>query len=276
MTDTDFRVALLAGAAAGTSVDVSLFPLDTIKTRLQSHAGFWKSGGFRGIYSGLLSVTIGSAPTAAVFFCTYETTKNFASSVGLSKSFPIVHMAGASFGEVTCCLIRVPVEVIKQRAQVFTNTSSYSVLRNTLQSEGFRGLYRGYLSTVIREVPFSFMQFPMWEYFKILWSREQGKPVDPWQSSVCGAVAGSIASGITTPLDVAKTRIMLAEKNSALASGSIPHAIKIIFLEKGVKGLFAGIIPRVIWISIGGAIFLGVYEKVKLICNKHFTEKGYL
>ncbi|XP_052063106.1 S-adenosylmethionine mitochondrial carrier protein-like isoform X2 [Mytilus californianus] len=245
MTDTDFRVALLAGAAAGTSVDVSLFPLDTIKTRLQSHAGFWKSGGFRGIYSGLLSVTIGSAPTAAVFFCTYETTKNFASSVGLSKSFPIVHMAGASFGEVTCCLIRVPVEVIKQRAQVFTNTSSYSVLRNTLQSE-------------------------------ILWSREQGKPVDPWQSSVCGAVAGSIASGITTPLDVAKTRIMLAEKNSALASGSIPHAIKIIFLEKGVKGLFAGIIPRVIWISIGGAIFLGVYEKVKLICNKHFTEKGYL
>ncbi|CAC5418307.1 SLC25A26 [Mytilus coruscus] len=185
-------------------------------------------------------------------------------------------MAGASFGEVTCCLIRVPVEVIKQRAQVFTNTSSYSVLRNTLQSEGFRGLYRGYLSTVIREVPFSFMQFPMWEYFKILWSREQGKPVDPWQSSICGAVAGSIASGITIPLDVAKTRIMLAEKNSALASGNIPHAIKIIFLEKGVKGLFAGIIPRVIWISIGGAIFLGVYEKVKLICNKHFTEKGYL
>ncbi|VDI07286.1 solute carrier family 25 (mitochondrial S-adenosylmethionine transporter), member 26 [Mytilus galloprovincialis] len=148
---------------------------------------------------------------AAVFFCTYETTKNFASSVGLSKSLPIVHMAGASFGEMTCCLIRVPVEVIKQRAQVFTNTSSYSVLRNTLQSEGFRGLYRGYLSTVIREVPFSFMQFPMWEYFKILWSREQGKPVDPWQSSICGAVAGSIASGITTPLDVAKTRIMLAE-----------------------------------------------------------------
>ncbi|XP_071172091.1 LOW QUALITY PROTEIN: mitochondrial S-adenosylmethionine carrier protein-like [Mytilus edulis] len=264
MTDTDFRVALLAGAAAGSSVDVSLFPLDTVKTRLQSHAGFWKSGGFRGIYSGLLSVTIGAAPTAAVFFCTYETTKNFASSVGLSKSLPIVHMAGASFGEMTCCLIRVPVEVIKQRAQVFTNTSSYSVLRNTLQSEGFRGLYRGYLSTVIREVPFSFMQFPMWEYFKILWSREQGKPVDPWQSSICGAVADALML------------VFVFQKNSALASGSIPHAIKIIFLEKGVKGLFAGIIPRVIWISIGGAIFLGVYEKVKLICNKHFTEEGYL
>lgn len=56
-----------AGAAAGSSVDVSLFPLDTVKTRLQSHAGFWKSGGFRGIYSGLLSVTIGAAPTGIFY-----------------------------------------------------------------------------------------------------------------------------------------------------------------------------------------------------------------
>lgn len=52
-----------AGAAAGTSVDVALFPLDTIKTRLQSQQGFRAAGGFRGIYSGLLSVTLGSAPT---------------------------------------------------------------------------------------------------------------------------------------------------------------------------------------------------------------------
>jgi hypothetical protein len=35
---------------------------DTIKTRLQSQQGFLASGGFRGIYSGLLSAVIGSAP----------------------------------------------------------------------------------------------------------------------------------------------------------------------------------------------------------------------
>jgi solute carrier family 25 S-adenosylmethionine transporter 26 len=48
---------------AGTSVDLALFPLDTIKTRLQSAQGFWKAGGFHGIYSGLGSVALGSAPT---------------------------------------------------------------------------------------------------------------------------------------------------------------------------------------------------------------------
>lgn len=34
-------------------MDVALFPIDTVKTRLQSERGFWRSGGFRGIYKGL-------------------------------------------------------------------------------------------------------------------------------------------------------------------------------------------------------------------------------
>ena len=51
-----------AGAAAGFAVDITLFPLDTLKTRLQSKQRFIKAGGFRGIYSGIGSVAIGSAP----------------------------------------------------------------------------------------------------------------------------------------------------------------------------------------------------------------------
>ncbi|CAG8813675.1 9514_t:CDS:2, partial [Racocetra persica] len=60
--NVNFAQALVAGGIAGTSVDVILYPLDTIKTRLQSKSGFYSSGGFRGIYSGLTSVIIGSAP----------------------------------------------------------------------------------------------------------------------------------------------------------------------------------------------------------------------
>ena len=47
---------------AGTAVDVALFPLDTIKTRLQSAEGFLKAGGLRGVYNGLSAVAVGSAP----------------------------------------------------------------------------------------------------------------------------------------------------------------------------------------------------------------------
>ena len=56
-----------AGGIAGTAVDISLFPLDTIKTRLQSSLGFWKAGGFRGIYKGVSSAAIGSFPTGLYF-----------------------------------------------------------------------------------------------------------------------------------------------------------------------------------------------------------------
>ncbi len=52
-----------SGATAGTSVDLILFPLDTVKTRLQSKIGFWKSGGFKGIYSGLPSILLGFKST---------------------------------------------------------------------------------------------------------------------------------------------------------------------------------------------------------------------
>ena len=37
-----FSLALIAGGCAGTTVDVALFPLDTLKTRLQAEGGFWK------------------------------------------------------------------------------------------------------------------------------------------------------------------------------------------------------------------------------------------
>lgn len=47
---------------AGTAVDLLFFPIDTVKTRLQSAQGFVKAGGFRGIYKGVGSVVVGSAP----------------------------------------------------------------------------------------------------------------------------------------------------------------------------------------------------------------------
>lgn len=47
---------------AGIAVDLSLFPLDTLKTRLQSRVGLAASGGSRSLYAGLSSVLLGSAP----------------------------------------------------------------------------------------------------------------------------------------------------------------------------------------------------------------------
>jgi len=253
---------LLAGGFAGFAVDATLFPLDTIKTRLQSSQGFAKAGGFRGIYSGLGTAVLGSAPAAAFFFLTYENTKKFIKKMQPNAWHPIVHMTGAAAGEVMACIIRVPIEVVKQRQQAGVHKSSLNIIRQILSTEGPIGMYRGYITTVFREIPFAFIQFPLWEMLKKKWSDKNGLPLSPWQSAVCGAVSGGIAAAATTPLDVAKTRIMLASPTSPEAKGNVISVLRTVHSTRGISGLFAGLTPRVLWISVGGAVFLGVYDAV--------------
>ncbi|XP_051483118.1 S-adenosylmethionine mitochondrial carrier protein isoform X5 [Apus apus] len=163
--------ALAAGGVAGVCVDLILFPLDTVKTRLQSPQGFRKAGGFRGIYAGVPSAAIGSFPNAAAFFITYENVKSVLHPGSASYLSPATHMVAASLGEVVACLIRVPSEVIKQRAQVSPSSTTLQILSHTLYHEGIQGLYRGYKSTVLREIPFSLVQFPLWESLKLVCRR---------------------------------------------------------------------------------------------------------
>ncbi len=40
-----------------------------------------------------------------------------------------------------------------------------------------------------------------------------------------------------------------------------------VYRKEGLGALFAGIVPRVMWISLGGAIFFGVYEESKRLAR---------
>lgn len=270
---SEWRI-LTAGAVAGLVVDTSLFPIDSIKSRLQSKAGFIKSGGFSNLYRGLPPVLAGSIPNAALFFITYESTKDklhkYKHFGPGGKLHALNHVIAGSLGEFASCMVRVPYEIVKLRSQTTTAgekpLGNMNITRKIIAREGWAGLYRGFWSTVIRDVPFSALQYPIWERLKLMHQRKYHKPPTAMQSAWYGSIAGGVAAFLTTPLDVAKTRIMLAEPTDPLASGSLNAAIKTVYAEKGVKGLFAGVVPRVIWISIGAAIFLGSYEKtIKLL-----------
>ncbi|RYP87893.1 hypothetical protein DL770_004727 [Monosporascus sp. CRB-9-2] len=287
-----FRTALLAGGIAGTTVDLSLYPLDTLKTRLQSRAGFFASGGFGGVYRGVGSALVGSAPGAAFFFCTYEGVKGLLSTAYLSSSTiplhgggwaePLSHMLAASLGEVAACAVRVPTEVVKQRAQAgLHGGSSWAALRAILSQRPavgaagvWRELYRGWGITVMREVPFTVIQFPLWEALKG-WGRRRrrqrqqdaggggvgtgagrmAEEVGATESALYGSLSGAVAAGVTTPLDVLKTRVMLSKEREGVLA-----VLRGIWAAHGVRPFFAGVGPRVMWISAGGAIFLGSYQ----------------
>ncbi|KAI4522856.1 mitochondrial carrier domain-containing protein [Schizophyllum commune] len=258
-----FVQALCAGGMAGTSVDILFFPLDTLKTRLQAPQGFVKAGGFHGVYKGLGSVVVGSAPGAALFFSTYEFMKhNLPFPEHLA---PLAHMASASVAETAACLVRVPVEVIKTRTQTMTfgpeGKSSFGALKLTLQHEGPRGLFRGFGTTLMRDIPFTALQFPMYEFFKRTAAKALGHERLPaYEAALCGSVAGGISAALTTPLDVLKTRTMLDTRVGKEHLPSLTQRARSIITQEGVKALFSGIVPRTMWISAGGAVFLGVYE----------------
>ncbi|KAL9098036.1 MAG: hypothetical protein Q9163_006220 [Psora crenata] len=297
---SQYARALLAGALAGTTVDLSLYPLDTLKTRLQSSAGFRASGGFRGVYAGVGSALIGSAPGAALFFVSYEGVKDAlrrarrgkqeeeeeeqqqqqqrggrgvwdskahegAARWAAAGEESIEQMAAASAGEVAACAVRVPTEVVKQRAQALQQGrgGSLEVLQDILRQRRKIGavrvwteLYRGWSITVLREVPFTVIQFPIWEALKEHRRRTtDAVTVSAVESGFFGSIAGAIAAGVTTPLDVLKTRMMLArEKENTWALA------RRVLRESGPRAFVAGMGPRVLWISIGGAVFLGSYQ----------------
>lgn len=262
-------IPFVSGALAGLSVDVALFPIDTIKTRLQSPAGFWSSGGFSRIYLGIGSTFSGSAPSAALFFLTYESSRRMLEG---RTNETTRNMLAASTAETIACLVRVPVEVVKQRAQAY-QLASVIVLRETIKNSGLAGLYRGYGITIAREIPFSLIQFPLWEAMRAGLREYLGLDhLHAHHSMACGSLAGGVAAFLTTPLDVAKTNIMLHDfgdqRLDNTSRSTYRTILSQIYRSKGVAGLFAGALPRVIWISVGGAIFLGGYEQISLLISR--------
>lgn len=278
-------------------MDFSLYPLDTVKTRLQSNLTTAHKnasatllprhtiqGTLRSMYAGLPSALLGSMPSAAFFFLVYDGVKRGMSTTdsnGTEQAHQVhVHMLASSLGEIAACAIRVPTEVVKQRAQAgLFGGRSLLALQDILalrKTEGIptmvRELYRGGGVTIMREIPFTIVQFSLWESFKASYSQRQHQKsgrqeglVTAAESAVFGSVAGAIAAGMTTPLDVLKTRIMLArrETGSSPSTRAGPVAVlQNIWQTEGLSGLFRGFVPRVGWISTGGAIFLGTYQSV--------------
>lgn len=109
----------------------------------------------------------------------------------------------------------------------------------------------------MREVPFTVIQFPLWEGMKRWTVSRKGSngQVTGLESALFGSLSGAVAAGLTTPLDVLKTRMMLAKDKEPVLS-----LLQRTLREEGTQAFFKGIGPRTMWISIGGAVFLGSYQ----------------
>ena len=117
-------------------------------------------------------------------------------------------------------------EVVKQRRQAGDSRSSLSVAVHAWKRDGLQGLYRGGLATIAREVPFSLIQFPLWELLKAEVVKHKRRPTTPAESALCGSLGGVVAGALTTPLDVVKTRMMLNTGRQEKASSVLLKVVK--------------------------------------------------
>jgi solute carrier family 25 S-adenosylmethionine transporter 26 len=253
---------------AGICVDLVLFPLDTIKTRIQAtikgqDSNFLQKSENISKYTGLRTQIFASFPSAAAFFSTYDLTKYLLiHKLNANPKYEILcHMLAAVFGEASAVLIRNPFELIKQNMQIGKYKTVKEALINIIQENGIRGIYRGYLITVFREIPFGVIQYPLYEIFKKTKKGKISENLSLLDYSICGAKSGGIAAFLTTPIDVIKTRIMTQDSSFSL-NKIIPTAKSILYNE-GFLQFFSGVHVRMTYISIGGMIFFGTNEFFK-------------
>ncbi|CAD7699192.1 unnamed protein product [Ostreobium quekettii] len=183
---------VIAGTFARTMAQALVHPIDTIKTRLQVRSPpeavkKWKKKtkssavevhvarrifkfrnylvkGPSDIYLGLTGAILGTLPTALVYFVTYEGTKQWIQGDNEEGSdTPATHLVSASAGAIASSIVRVPTDTMRHRVQAYMHPNVFQAGMCIAQKEGLRGLYSGFLPTLLRDVPEIAVQFALYE-----------------------------------------------------------------------------------------------------------------
>jgi len=266
----------LAAAAVARSVSIfSMYPVDTIKTRMQMEQA--NALRISGLYNGVGGSLLGQVPYGVLTFGSYEIYKS-----ALLKRFPgakpvFLYALSAVLGDVTGSGWLCPSEVVKQQTQAGMYKSAGAAVKGIWSKRGVSGFYQGYLGGLARDVPFRVAQLTSYEVTKTVYLRiKKSKGVQggaseddaslvglsPTDAAICGAMAGSFSSAITTPLDRIKT-LLMTDSASAGYGNSVASCAAKIWKDEGVSGFFAGIVPRVTYIAPSVAIFFIAYEQVQ-------------
>ncbi|XP_059642356.1 S-adenosylmethionine carrier 1, chloroplastic/mitochondrial isoform X2 [Cornus florida] len=220
----------------------------------------------KGLYSGLAGNLAGVLPASAMFVGVYEPTKQKLLRIFPENLSAVAHLTAGAIGGLAASLIRVPTEVVKQRMQTRQFASAPDAVRLIVSREGFKGLYAGYGSFLLRDLPFDAIQFCLYEQLRIGYKLAAKRDLNDPENAIIGAFAGALTGAITTPLDVIKTRLMV--QGSGNQYKGIFDCVQTIIREEGPPALLKGIGPRVLWIGIGGSIFFGVLESTKRLLSE--------
>lgn len=180
---------LLAGGTAGAVAQTAIYPLDLVKTRLQTYAceggkapkltkltkDIWVQEGPRAFYKGLLPSLLGMIPYAGIDLAAYETLKDMSKTYILHDSGepgPLIQLGCGTISGALGATCVYPLQVIRTRmqAQQSNSTDAYKgmsdVFWRTIQNEGYRGFYKGLFPNLLKVVPAASITYLVYETMK--------------------------------------------------------------------------------------------------------------
>ena len=276
-TKTRVVAGAIAGAMAGCVTTAALHPIDTVKTQMQLQSRGYcspmhgplhcfltlmKANGVASVYAGFRAAAGGAMVSSALYFGAYEWAKT-----ALPLDWPGRMAIAAVIGNAVSSTMLVPKELIKQRLQAGATGGAFHVARTALQRDGIRGLYVGYGTTLLRNAPSNAINFSLFEWIKARrLERTQEPALAPWESFLAGLTSGGCSSFLTTPMDVAKTRLMTqqsARSSLQLRASGLLATLAAVAKEDGPLGLYRGAVPRAVHGAAFGALGFLAFETCK-------------
>eukprot|EP00468_Gymnochlora_sp_CCMP2014_P012804 CAMPEP_0167745360 /NCGR_PEP_ID=MMETSP0110_2-20121227/3108_1 /TAXON_ID=629695 /ORGANISM="Gymnochlora sp., Strain CCMP2014" /LENGTH=288 /DNA_ID=CAMNT_0007629993 /DNA_START=1019 /DNA_END=1885 /DNA_ORIENTATION=+ len=270
--------------------------------------------GIRSLWKGFLTCQAGIIPAHSVYVASLECSKEFIArgairggySDRISRQFS--SFAGGATASFLSQLVRTPTDVIAQRLMIqgsagssTTYRSGFHALSTILKAEGIRGLYAGLGASILVSVPLS---ATFWGSYTVLKhqigtslsniahrqfsnqdvrmeyvSYHSKAPFGAMEAAVFSSAAflsACIATAVTNPIDVVKTRIQTRAKTGRTAEGGrlaqsgagiVRHLYSIIQFE-GWRALTKGWTSRVLTSGTFSVLGILVYEGTKHMSRK--------
>lgn len=264
--------------------------------------------GSTSLWRGLSPTLVMAIPANVIYLTGYDSLRsNPGSPIHNYVPDAYAPLLAGSLARVAAASVISPVEMFRTRMQAATSGSGTGVfaetlsgLRSMVKSQGYTSLWRGLTLTMWRDVPFSGIYW--WGYEtvrnKLTDMRDpphsRTRPRSKSRSSenhtstftdsfAAGAVSGGIASVVTTPFDVGKTRQQLLQHEPRMDSvvrgksspaaiipeeQAMPRFLYHIWKEEGIAGLFRGWVPRMLKVAPACAIMISSYEVGKKMARR--------
>ncbi|KAL9458087.1 hypothetical protein AB3S75_007025 [Citrus x aurantiifolia] len=179
---------LFAGGLAGAVAQTAIYPMDLVKTRLQTYVceggkvpkigamsrGILVQEGPRAFYRGLVPSLLGIIPYAGIDLAAYESFKEMSKKYILhdSEPGPLVQLGCGTFSGALGAICVYPLQVVRTRmqAQRMNTEAAYTgmsdVFKRTFKSEGLRGFYKGLFPNLLKVVPSASITYMVYEAMK--------------------------------------------------------------------------------------------------------------